>query len=73
MAFIRRLFKKIDYIKKINTLELENESLKEEIKSGLYKKLINMSNAEIEIERLRKENKRLRQNLKELKEGFKNV
>lgn len=54
--------------KKINTLELELDTLKEKIKSELYKKIIDKLDEPTAIVRLRKENKRLREKIKKMKE-----
>lgn len=53
--------------KKINTLELELDTLKEKVKSELYKKIIDKLDEPTIITRLRKENKRLKEKLEELK------
>ena len=65
------MFKKINYIKKINSLENENETLKEVIKSELYKLFMNKLGENIELDRLKSENKRLRKNNKILREMLK--
>jgi DNA anti-recombination protein RmuC len=68
--------KKDKLIKKINTLENENETLKETIKNELYKSFMNKLNEPLELDRIKKENKRLRNKVKTLKEilkGDKNV
>lgn len=62
--------------KRINTLENENETLKETIKNELYKCFMNKLNEPLELDRIKKENKRLRNKVKILKEmlkGDKNV
>ena len=62
--------------KRINTLENENETLKETIKNELYKSFMNKLNEPIELDRIKKENKKLRNKVKTLKEilkGDKNV
>lgn len=62
--------------KRINTLENENETLKETIKNELYKSFMNKLNEPLELDRIKKENKRLRKKVKILKEilkGDKNV
>jgi DNA anti-recombination protein RmuC len=62
--------------KRINTLENENETLKETIKNELYKSFMNKLNEPLELDRIKKENKRLRNKVKTLKEilkGDKNV
>lgn len=57
--------------KKINTLEAENESLKESIKDELYKTFMAKLGEPLEIERLRNDNKNLRKKIKTLKEIIK--
>lgn len=59
------------YKRRINTLELEKKELEEVIKEGLFKEFIKKINEPIELERLRKENKRLRKKIKDLKEEMK--
>ena len=56
------------YKRRINTLELEKKELEEVIKEGLFKEFIKKINEPLELERLRKENKRLRKKIKDLKE-----
>ena len=61
------LFKKvIAQNRKINTLENENETLKNTIKDELYKEFMKKLGEPLEIARLRKENKKLRKQKKEL-------
>ena len=61
------LFKKvIIQNRKINTLENENETLKNTIKDELYKEFMEKLGEPLEIARLRKENKKLRKQKKEL-------
>ena len=61
------LFKKvIAQNRKINTLENENETLKNTIKDELYKEFMKKLGEPLEITRLRKENKKLRKQRKEL-------
>ena len=63
------LFKKVmAQNKKINTLENENETLKNTIKDELYKEFMKKLGEPLEITRLRKENKKLRKQKKELQE-----
>lgn len=64
----------IDKIKlnlKINALENEIEVLKQSIKDDLFNKFMSKLNDEIELNRLRNENKRLRAKVKSLKEIIK--
>ena len=60
--------KKVRDIRRLNTLENELETLKNIIKSELYKEFMKKLGEPVENERLRKENKRLRQQNKSLKE-----
>jgi len=55
--------------RQINTLKLEVETLKNSIKEELYKEFMKKLGEPLDNERLRKENKRLRQQVKSLKEG----
>lgn len=54
--------------KRINTLENENSVLKDAIKEKLFKQYLKKAGESEEIEKLKKENKRLRVKIKELKE-----
>ena len=66
---VLNLFKKvIAQNRKINTLENENETLKNTIKDELYKEFMEKLGEPLEIARLRKENKKLRKQKKELQE-----
>lgn len=61
----------IDNIKlrrKLNTVTGEKEMLEEIIKDKLYKSFMDKLNESLEIPRLRKENRRLRQQVKQLKQ-----
>ena len=63
-----------DYIKllgKYNTLETKYNVLVEEIKNDTFKKLLDVINEPVRIERLKKENKRLREKIKTLQEIIK--
>ena len=63
------LFKKvIAQNRKINTLENENETLKNTIKDELYKEFMKRLGEPLEVSRLKRENKRLRKQKKELQE-----
>lgn len=55
-------------IKRVNTLELENETLKNTIKDELYKTFMEKLGEPQEMERLRNDNKALRKKVKTLKE-----
>ena len=59
------------YEKKINTLENELETLKQTIKDELYKEFMKKLGETTEVDRLKKENKRLRIKIKDLKEIIK--
>ena len=62
-------FKKVnEQRKKINTLENENETLKNAIKDELYKEFMKRLGEPLEVSRLKRENKRLRKQKKELQE-----
>ena len=66
---VLNLFKKvIAQNRKINTLENENETLKNTIKDELYKEFMKNLGEPLEITRSRKENKKLRKQKKELQE-----
>lgn len=60
--------KVIEQRKKINTLENENETLKNAIKDELYKEFMKRLGEPLEVSRLKRENKRLRKQKKELQE-----
>lgn len=62
------LKKVIEQRKKINTLQNENETLKNTIKDELYKEFMKRLGEPLEISRLRKENKKLRKQKRELQE-----
>ena len=57
--------------RQINTLKLEVETLKNSMKEEIYKEFIKKLGEPVEAERLRKENKRLRQQVKSRKEIIK--
>ena len=60
--------KVIEQRKKINTLENENETLRNAIKDELYKECMKRLGEPLEVSRLKRENKRLRKQKKELQE-----
>lgn len=60
--------KVIEQRKKINTLENENETLRNTIKDELYKEFMKRLGESLEVSRLKRENKRLRKQKKELQE-----
>lgn len=60
--------KVIEQNKKINTLENENETLKNVIKDELYKEFMKRLGEPLEVSRLKRENQRLRKQKKELQE-----
>lgn len=53
--------------KKINSLESELETLKSNVKDELYKKLMEKFDEPLVIQRLRKENKRLKEKIEKMK------
>lgn len=57
--------------RQINTLENKVEALENTIKEELYKEFMKKLGEPMEVERLRKENKMLRQKIKVLKEMIK--
>lgn len=57
--------------RQINTLENKVEALENSIKEELYKEFMKKLGEPMEVERLRKENKMLRQKIKVLKEMIK--
>lgn len=57
--------------REINTLETKVETLENSIKEELYKEFMKKLGEPMEAERLRKENKMLRQKIKVLKEMIK--
>ena len=60
--------KVIEQRKKINTLENENETLRNTIKDELYKEFMKRIGETLELSRLKREKKRLRKQKKELQE-----
>ena len=60
--------KVIEQRKKINTLENENQTLKNAIKDELYKEFMKRLGEPLEVSRLKRENKRLKKQKKELQE-----
>lgn len=68
---IKNLLSKITDKKKINTLENKIETLENIIKEELYKEFIDGVNNTIEITKLKKDNKRLREKVKTLQEIIK--
>lgn len=63
--------KKVRDINRLNTIENELETLKNVVKSELYKEFISKLGEQYEIDRLKKENKKLRMQNKTLKELLK--
>lgn len=66
-----RIINFFDIRKKYNSLKLEHEVLKESVKTGLFESYMAHLNSPIELDRLRKENKKLRMQVKSLKEIIK--
>jgi hypothetical protein len=62
---------RIKMLRRINTLETENSALKESIKDELYKEFMAKLGEPMEMKRLKNDNKRLRLQVKELKEIIK--
>lgn len=65
MSLIKKV---IEQRKKINTLENENETLRNTIKDELYKEFMKRLGEPLDVSRLKRENKRLRKQKKELQE-----
>ena len=63
--------KKVRDIRRLNTLENKVETLENSIKEELYKEFMRKLGEPLECERLRKENKKLRKQVKILKEIIK--
>ena len=64
-------FDYLKLLKKYNKLEIEYQALKETVKDRCFDKLLDTIGQPMEIKRLRKENKRLRIKIKELKKELK--
>ena len=62
---------KFQLVRRINTLELERDTLIETIKDELYKIFMDKLKEPQELERYRKENKNLREKVKTLKQLLK--
>lgn len=67
MGFVEKISTIVKQRKKINTLEIELFSLKEQIKSDAYKKVIERLDDPLCLVRLKKENKTLRGKIEVLK------
>ena len=63
------MFKIVEMKQRINTLENENETLKSAITDELWKAFIDKLGEPEEIKKLKTDNKRLRQQLRTLKEN----
>lgn len=68
---IRKILDTITYKKKINTLENKIEMLENIIKDELYSSFTEGINNNIEVTKLKKDNKRLREKIKTLQEIIK--
>lgn len=68
---VMRIIKFFDMRKKYNSLKLEYEILKKSVETGLFESYLAHLNSPIEMDRLRKENKKLRMQVKSLKEIIK--
>lgn len=66
-----KIFDVIKLNKKINTLENQVETLENSIKDELYKEFMKKLGETTENDRLKKENKKLRAKIKDLKEIIK--
>ena len=66
-----KIFDVIKLNKKINTLENQVETLENSIKDELYKEFMKKLGETTENDRLKKENKKLRTKIKDLKEIIK--
>ena len=62
---------KIELQKKYNTLEIKYETLKDQVKEDCFKTLLKVLSEQNDVERLRKENAKLRKRIKELKATIK--
>lgn len=60
------MIEKLNYKHQINTLENENDTLKEIIKNELYKEFLDYVDVKSENERLKETNKKLRSKIKDL-------
>lgn len=68
MNIIAKTKQKIDMQTRINTLELENETLKNTIKDNLYDRFMRKLDETSELDRYVLENKRLRKQINVLKQ-----
>ena len=66
-----KIFDVVKLNKKINTLENQVETLENSIKDELYKEFMKKLGETVENDRLKKENKKLRAKIKDLKEIIK--
>ena len=66
-----KIFKYITLLHRYNSLKLENERLKELSKTNLFNKVLKAQDNELMCESLKKENKRLREVIKILREQVK--
>ena len=66
-----KIFDVVKLNKKINTLENQVETLENSIKDELYKEFMKKLSETAENDRLKKENKKLRAKIKDLKEIIK--
>lgn len=69
---IRNFFDVLKLHKQLNTVTIERDMLKETIKDELYKAFMAKLEEPLVYERTKQENKRLRQQVKTLKEIIKN-
>lgn len=69
---IKNFFDVVKLHKQLNTVTMERDTLKETIKDELYKAFMAKLEEPLVYERTKQENKRLRQQVKTLKEIIKN-
>ena len=67
MDKFKTIFSYFKLLKKYNTLKIEHEALQQQIKDKCFKSVLEAVNEPKKVERYRKENKRLRLKIKELK------
>lgn len=67
MDKFKTIFSYIKLLHKYNTLKNEHEVLKEQVKNKCFNEVLRAVNEPKKVERYRKENKRLRLKIKELK------
>jgi cell division septum initiation protein DivIVA len=68
---IQNISRYVKLLRKYNKLETEYETLKEEVKDGCFKIILEKIGEPDELKRLRNENRRLRLKVKDLKKRVK--